>query len=322
MALEDKKSNLQPSSVKAQQYRLQFSNLQGRANEAIKYNQAPIQVPGGSLFQGGPAPVALSAPVAQQAQAPTVVKSYKTKAAVLDGNTYFTSSIGDVDLNGVTSGSLSFAFMIKPDVVPPREKQYLLHTYTGSFASHSLEITISKSPYSTTTLEMRSTNAGAYVRYFANIPPYQFGAQENGYTLVEISKDAQFLSRPSSPADFATYVVRINNAVYYMSRRGIGTLSSHNLPLADQLYIGGTPYTAGANFSGSIAFAMIEGPTKMTSDKYTKLRDGEIAVGSIIPQVRAYTFDSSGAVEDPGTLANVNVTLGVTGSYSTTAGYR
>lgn len=317
MALEDKKSILQPSSVQAQQYRLQFSDLQNRANEATKYVQPSALVPNASQFAGGPTPVALAAPVSQPTQAPTVVKSYKTKAAVLDGNTYFTSSIGDIDLNGVTSGSLSFAFMIKPDVVPTREKQYLLHAYTGSFASHSLEITLNK-----TTFEMRATNAGAYVRYYANIPAYQFGAQENGYTLVEVSKAAQPVNRPTAPADYSSYTVRINNAVYTMGRRGSGTLSAHHLPLADQLYIGGTPYTAGANFSGSIAFAMIEGPTKMTADKYSKLRDGEITVGSIIPQVRAYTFDSSGAVEDPGTLANVNVTLGVTGSYSTTTGYR
>ena len=316
MALENQKSRLQPSSVKAQQYRLQFSNLEGRANEAIQYNQPPTPALNTSLLQGGPAPVALSAPVAQQAQSPTVEKVYKTVAGVFDGNTYLTSSIGDIDLNGVTSGSLSFVFMIKPDVVPTREKQYLLHAYTGSFASHSLEVTLNG--YN---LEIRGTNAGKYSRFYATIPANVWGNQDNGYTLIEIGKTAQFRSLPNQPIEAATYYARVGNRAYNLIFRGSGPVTSHDLPLADQLYIGGTPYTAGSNFSGSIAFAMIKGDTRLTSVQYNDLGDSKITAGSIIPQVRAYTFDGSGAIEDPGTLANVNVTLGVTGSYSTTTGY-
>ena len=318
MALEDQKSRLQPSSVQSQQYRLQYSNLQDRANEAIRYNQPSALVPTTSQFVGGPTPVSLAPPVAQPSQAPTITKTYKTKAAVLDGNTYFTSSIGDVDLNTAMSGSMSFVFMLKPTTIPTREKQYLLHTYTGSFASSSLEITLNGR-----NLEMRATNNKAYARYFATIPAYEFGAQENGFTMLEIVKGSQFVSRPSAPADFAYhYMVRINNSNYYMTRRGVGSLTTLDLPIADHLYIGGTPYTAGANFSGSIAFAMVKGETSLTADQYIKLRDGKVTPGSIIPQVRTYTFDTDGAVEDPGTLADVNVTLGVTGSYSTTTGYR
>lgn len=316
MALENQKSRLQPSSVKAQQYRLQFSNLEGRANEAIQYNQPPTPALNTSLLQGGPAPVALSAPVAQQAQSPTVEKVYKTVAGVFDGNTYFTSSIGDIDLNGVTSGSLSFVFMIKPDVVPTREKQYLLHAYTGSFASHSLEVTLNG--YN---LEIRGTNAGKYSRFYATIPANVWGNQDNGYTLIEIGRNQQSVNAPSMPLAWSSFYAKVGNKAYNLIPKGNGIVTSHDLPLADQLYLGGTPYTAGSNFSGSIAFAMIKGGTRLTTDQYSKVKDAEVTPGSIIPQVRAYTFDGSGAIEDPGTLANVNVTLGVTGSYSTTIGY-
>ena len=316
MALEDKKSNLQPSSVKAQQYRLQFSNLEGRANEAIQYNQAPVQVPGGSLFQGGPAPVALSAPVAQQAQAPTVAKVYKTVAGVFDGDTYFTASIGsDIDLNTSTSGSMSFVFMIKPDTVPTAQKQYLLHAYTGSFASHSLEVTLNG--YN---LEIRATNAGKYNRYYATIPASAWGTEANGYTMIEVGKNEQSYTA-AYPLWFTTFYAKVGNRAYNLIPKGNGTVVSHDLPLVDHLNIGGTAAVANSNFSGSIAFVMVKGNTRLTTDQYSKLKDAEVTPGSIIPQVRAYTFDSNGAVEDPGTLADVNVTLGVTGSYSTTTGY-
>ena len=316
MALEDKRSQLQPNSTQAQQYRLQYSNLQGRANEAIKYNQPSALVPGVSQFVGGPTPVALAAPVAQTPAAVEVAKVYKTKAAVLDGSTYFTSSIGDVDLNVVSSGSLSFVFMIKPDVLPTREKQYLLHTYTGSFASHSLEVTLLGTKF-----EMRATNGGKYVRYYTDIPKSAFGAQDNGYTLVEVYKTGQYKNVPSGPFDYASFGVRVGNTVRGMYRAGSGAVTSLDLSQADHLSIGGTAAATGANFSGSIAFAMIKGTSYLTNQQYLDLKDSKKTPGSIIPQVRVYTFDSTGAVEDPGTEADINVTLGVAGSYSSTTGY-
>lgn len=316
MALENKKSQLQPTTIQAQQYRLQYSNLQDRASQATTYNRAAGLVPNTSQFAGRPAPVALAAPVAQPVQAPTTEKVYRTSAGVFGGNTYFTSSIGDIDLNGVTSGSLSFVFMIKPDAVPTREKQYLLHAYTGSFASHSLEVTLNG--YN---LEIRGTNAGKYSRFYATIPANVWGNQDNGYTLIEIGRNPQSVNAPNMPLAWTSFYARVGNRAYNLIPKGNGIVTSHDLPLADQLYIGGTPYTAGSNFSGSIAFAMIKGNTRLTSVQYNDLGDSKITAGSIIPQVRAYTFDGTGAIEDPGTLANVNVTLGVTGSYSTTTGY-
>ena len=316
MALEDKKSLLQPASVQAQQYRLQYSNLQNRANEAIKYVQPSALVPNASQFVGGPTPVSLVAPVTQPAQNPVVAKTYKTLAGVFDGNTYFTASIGDdMDLNTVTTGSLSFVFMVKPDTLPTREKQYLLHTYTGSFASHSLEVTLNG--YN---LEIRGTNAGKYSRWYATIPASAWGNQENGYTLIEIGKNQQSYD-PGSPLLFTTCYAKVGNASYNLVPKGSGIVPSHNLLLVDHLNIGGTAAVANSNFSGSIAFVMVKGATRLTAQQYVELKDGKKLVGSIIPQVRAYTFDADGAVEDPGTLADVNVTLGVTGSYSTTTGY-
>jgi len=317
MALEDKKSLLQPSSVQSQQYRLQYSGLQDRANEAVKYTAPAANTPRVSQFVGTVPSVALAAPTPQPVGSSTIAKNYRASAAVLDGDTYLTASIGsDVDLNTVTSGSLSLVFMIKPDTVPTAQKQYLFHAYTGSFASHSLEVTLNG--YN---LEIRGTNDGKYSRYYATIPATAWGTQENGYTIVEIGKNAQTADRPSVPLGFARYYAKVGNTSYSLIARGNGIVTSHDLSLIDHLSIGGTAAVANSNFSGSIAFAMIKGDTRLTADQYIDLKDGKKLVGSIIPQVRAYTFDSNGAVEDPGTLADVNVTLGVTGSYSITTGY-
>lgn len=315
MALENQKSILQPQTVQAQQYRLQFSDLQNRVGEATQYNQAPSPTPTTSLFQGGPAPVSLPAPVPQPATAPSVAKYYKTKAAVLDGATYFTSSIGDVDLNIVISGSVNFAFMIKPDTIPTAQKQVLFHAYSGSFASHSLEISLTG-----ITLEIKSTNNGAYSRYYRGIPLNRWGNEENGYTLLNVIKDAQFATS-NLVADFAGYSVQVGNTNYGMQRGAQGSLTSLDLALADHLSIGGTEAYPNENFSGSIAFVMIKGDTRLSPSQYSEISDVKKTPGQIIPQVRTYTFDSTGAVEDPGTLADINVPIGVTGSYSTTTGY-
>ena len=319
MALENRKSNLQPSSVKAQQYRLQFSNLEGRAGEAIQYTQAPTtpptQAPRASLFQGGPAPVALAAPVPQPAQSPTITPGFKTEAAVLDGNTYFTSSIGDTDLNMVISGSVNFAFMIKPEVFPTREYQVLFHAYSGSFASHSLEVGISD-----TTLYVTSANNGAYSTYFRSIPKHRWGVEGNGYTLVNVRKGAQFVNE-SLVADWASYDIQIGRYTYGMQRAAQGSLSSLDLSLTDHMSIGGTAARTGQNFSGSIAFAIIKGDTSLDPAQYVNLSNLDVKPNDIAPQVRTYTFNSTEAVETTGSLASTNVALGVTGSYSTTTGY-
>lgn len=314
MALEDKKSQLQPSSVQSQQYRLQYSSLQGRADEAIKYNQPSALAPKTSQFVGGPAPVALSAPVAQPAQAPTVPKNYKAVAAVLDGNTYFTSSAADVDLNIVATGSFSLVFMIKPDVFPTREKQYLFHAYTGSFASHSLEVTLEGQ-----TLQVKGTNGNQYVRYYTTIPTANVGNQENGYTLIEIVKGAQQPSVPSRPFEYTPIAVKVGNKPAYFARGNSAALTSLDFSLADHLYVGGTAAVANSNFSGSINYVMV-GPAGLQSNIYTDLKDGVIKPTDVTPQIRTYLFDANGPLEVVGSLADINVSLGITGSYSTTAG--
>ena len=320
MALENKKSVLQPSSTQAQQFRLQFSNLApGGVAPASVSNQQPAPVanarPAASTFVTAPAPVNLPAPVPQPAQSPTTTPGFKTKAAVLDGNTYFTSSIGDTDLNMVISGSVNFAFMIKPEVLPTREYQVLFHAYSGSFASHSLEVGISG-----TTLYVTSANNGAYSRYFRSIPKHRWGVEGNGYTLVNVRKGAQFVNE-SLVADWASYDIQIGRYTYGMQRAAQGSLSSLDLSLTDHMSIGGTAARTGQNFSGSIAFAIIKGDTSLDPAQYVNLSNLDVKPNDIAPQVRTYTFNSTEAVETTGSLASTNVALGVTGSYSTTTGY-
>ena len=160
MALENKKSLLQPSSTQAQQFRLQFSNLApGGVAATSLSNQQPAPVanarPAVSAFVSAPAPVSLAAPpvippapptpVPTPAPAPSAVEiNWNSQAMYFDGATYLTASaatVGDIALLPSVNRWTSIVGWVKPATDGPwHPKQTILHLSSGSYQSGSVEI--------------------------------------------------------------------------------------------------------------------------------------------------------------------------------------
>lgn len=329
MALEDKKSLLQPKSVQAQQYRLQYSNLTDRLGETISYNSPGALTPRASQFAPPVSQVApqVAAPVptpvptpAPAVQAPV----YLEKAADFDGSFFFTASNGDLGI-GTPSGSYSFGAMFKPDSFDPGHTQTLFHTYTGSFASHSIELSITGNGE----LQLKYDNNGGYIRYRVTKSQYEqyTGKSANGYTFIEFVKLATPAGNP--PFTRARFLLKINGlnigATARSSNDTAVNTDAFDASNNDNFYIGGTAARPGTNLSGSIAF-MYFGTGLITKD-HLELRDGVKDVSntlqsSIALRSRAYKFNTVGAVEYTGSLATTQVPLGLSGSYAYVDSYK
>ena len=167
MALENKKSLLQPSSIESQQFRLQFSNLAPTGvvpGTTPAGTSAPVTRTGGlaapanpapaaSLFVQAPAPVSLAAPpvippvvpapvVVEAPGASEVVINWDGQAMYFDGSTYLTASAATVgDIFTPTNKILSVVGWVKPATEGPwHPKQSIFHMYSGSFQSGSMEV--------------------------------------------------------------------------------------------------------------------------------------------------------------------------------------
>jgi len=329
MALEDKKSLLQPKSVQAQQYRLQFSNLSDRIDEVISYNTPGALVPQASQFappvsQVAPQAAAPSVPV--PTPSPSVeVQSFAEKAADFDGSFFFTASNGDLGMS-TPSGSYSYGVMFKPDNFKAGHTQTIFHTYTGSFASHSIELSIAGGG----DLQVKYDHGGGYIRYRVQEKVYRkyVGKSGNGYTFVEFHK----LATPSGLLPLDTrgrHLLKINGqnlpAEFRMQNAEVVNTGSFDISNNDNFYVGGTPATSSANFSGSIAFLYF-GTGLVTAD-HLELKDGTREVSntresSIAKRARAYTFTTTGSVEHTGSLATTQVPLGLSGSYAYVDSYK
>lgn len=329
MALEDKKSLLQPKSVQAQQYRLQFSNLSDRIDEVITYNTPGALVPQASQFAP---PVSQVAP---QAAAPSVpvptptpsveVQSFAEKSADFDGSFFFTASNGDLGMS-TPSGSYSYGVMFKPDNFKAGHPQTIFHTYTGSFASHSIELSIAGGG----DLQVKYSHGGGYIRYRVQEKTYRkyVGKSGNGYTFVEFHK----VATPSGLLPFASravHLLKINGqnfpAEFRTQNAEVVNTTAFDISNNDNFYIGGTAAQDGANFSGSIAFLYFG--TGLVTVDHLELKDGTREVSntrenSIAKRARAYTFTTAGAVEHTGSLATTQVPLGLSGSYAYVDSYK
>jgi hypothetical protein len=153
MALENRKSLLQPESVEAQQFRLRESRLLNTVDTSISLESqvTPAAPARQSLLAPNPADTVASSNVVvadtstgtdnSSNGSPTVPIVLVDKAADFDGSFFFTASNADLGMS-TPSGSYSYAMMFKPDTFKAGHTQTLFHTYTGSFASHSIELSI------------------------------------------------------------------------------------------------------------------------------------------------------------------------------------
>lgn len=210
MALENKKSSLQPSSTQSQQFRLQFSNLapNGVAPATLTGGNRGVanNPPAVSAFVNAPAPVSLTAPATippalpapAPAPAPGPVEipiNWVSTAMNFDGNTYISAS-GDLakmpffyqpNGGGGLNGSLYISYRTpggSDDHGPWSPKEVLFHSYSGSFMSQSLEIYLTGS-----NLVAEFSHNGARSIFNGNVPPAHPSPSRsqklsNGYHLI------------------------------------------------------------------------------------------------------------------------------------------
>ena len=225
--------------------------------------------------------------------------------------------------------------MFKPDTFKAGHTQTLFHTYTGSFASHSIELSLASGG----DLHLKYSHNGGYIRYRVQEKQYRkyVGKSGNGYTFVQFSKAAtpQYLVNQGTILTEGTHMVNFNGAGYMGTRHksvsaALVNTASFDISNNDNFYIGGTAATSNANFSGSIAFIRFGNP--LLSSDYLKLRDGDKDVSATADfqgvgaaAARAYKFTNNSAtasIEYTGSLATTQVPLGLSGSYAFVDGHK
>lgn len=330
MPLEDRKSILQPETVEAQQFRLRESRLLNAATTPIAFeNQAgSVTTARPSLLAPNPADTVASSDVVTAETSTrtdnssngssTVPIVLVDKAADFDGSFFLTASNADLGL-GTPSGSYSYGVMFKPDTFKAGHTQTIFRTYTGSFASHSIELSLASGG----DLHLKYSHAGSYIRYRVQEKNYRqyTGKSGNGYTFVEFHKTTSQTNHGQRPLVGSRHLLKINGGNMSALPKSSGNAlsvntSSFDISNNDHFHIGGTSAEDNANFSGSIAFLYF-GNNLVTAD-HLSLRDGlkDVSETSSTFRARAYKFNQIGAVEHTGSLATTQVPLGLSGSYA------
>jgi hypothetical protein len=323
MALENKKSLLQPSSTQAQQYRLQFSNLvpSGVTPAATAGGSAaPVTRTGGlsapanarpavSAFVQAPAPVSLQAPptippalpVPAPAPAPTppsVPIVYPVAGLFFDGNTYFSASLDQgndflfefndnyptLSVAFPTARRTGIGFFFKPDLGA-----------STSYPRRTIFHTYSGS-FASQSFEIFTAGAYIHAEYLDNGKKYTLregglrstslvGNSGNGYTYVYFSLGNT--TRDLYPAD----IVAVHN------RYSSGDARNKELKTTpftiegnDHFYIGGSPLAAN-NFSGSISYLFFTSGSGYNSQVNTSLSQNTLKPENFSGMFRLYKFD-------------------------------
>ena len=307
MAIGDKKSVLQPSSVQSQQYRLQYSNLTPGGNTIPTQTgglTAPANArPAVSAFVNAPAPVSLQAPPTIPPALPTppaptpppvsAPPSYKSTALYFEGEAlHYSASVSDGiavgDIKFSRSVDSTFLAYIKPTNERPWNKESIFHIYSGSAVSHSLEIYLTGSSLAVE----YSHNSEVYTRK-VNMPAAgNFG---NGYYLIRLVNGG-------------------NNRAYIYSALGgwpYGGGDQVNFPAGFNT-ANATDMKLGYTFSGSMDYVTFINSGKLTSADESGLRAGTIKPTEISNLTRTYTKTPTYVVpsEITGSNAAASVTLG------------
>jgi hypothetical protein len=337
MAIGDKKSLLQPSSTQSQQFRLQFTNLQPTSLTAQQPSPVANARPVISTFVSAPAPVSLQAPPTIPPKPPTPVPAptpavssvpivYSDTAFYFDGNSIFSSSLEPVDFafNLTGSNGISIAMAIKPFTWQPEtvsgHPYTILHMYSGSEASQSLNISLYDN-------ELRTTfsNNGQELVFSRILPVSSLGRLGNSYALVTLG----YIPSYQSISDLTKATIW-----YGLDNQGNTVVRTSSTPAAvsasftamNRLYIGGTKFESGKNFIGNIAFVALKSDGFFGDVNTDKIFNKTYKPKDLAPLTnRVYTFGepngSSVAVETTGSIATKNVALTLSGSVFTNANY-
>ena len=305
MALENKRSLLQPSSTQAQQARLQFSNL--APGGVVPPTQtgglsSPANArPAVSAFVTAPAPVSLQAPATippalPAPPAPTpppapVQLYYGSTALYFEGSElHYSASVADGqtvgDIKFSRSVDSTFLAYIKPTNERPWNKESIFHIYSGSAVSHSLEIYLTGSSLAVE----YSHNNEVYTRRVGMPATGNFG---NGYYLIRLVNGR-------------------NNRAYIYSALGgspYGGGDQVNFPAGFNT-TNATDMKVGYTFSGSMDYITFIHNGKLTSADESGLKNGTIKPTELSNLTRVYYLDGASIAELTGSNAAASVPLG------------
>lgn len=301
MALEDRKSGLQPSSVQAQQYRLQYSNLApaGVAPDSITNRQpAPIASPRQtvSAFQAPAVPVTAPTPIPPVSQTPAAVPATFTKAAFFDGATVYSASLvggNDFMFKGSNFGALTFSvdLIFKP-AAPDSLRHTIFHTYSGSFMSQSLELYITGS-----NLILEFTNGQT------TFNQQVIEHRTSFFNDLESFANRGLLAHMTNGFSYFAARMRSTNSTFVEVKFKSQTYGSNNFPGIPNIfdtsnnthfYIGGSP-TKNSYYSGSIASILFVTGSTLTNQQWGDMALRDLNPATVSPQLRTYTFNNAPA---------------------------
>jgi len=297
MALGDKKSGLQPSSVQAQQYRLQFSNLESRAARTITSGQAaqPISRPAISTLAPPPSGPATdgSSQGSDTSQGSGTAPLTFRQAAFFDGATAYSASLatGNDFIFDYNTKALSIDLIFKP-AASDSARHTIFHTYSGSFMSQSLELFITGSYLVLELTNGMTTFNGQAVEHrshFAKDLAFlastgHIGHMTNGFTY------------------FSARLQPLNGYFVDMKFRAHSFGTSPSIPIPPDFntsnnthfYIGGSP-AKNSYYSGSIASILFVTGSTLTNQQWGDMALRDLNPTTISPQLRTYTFSNTPA---------------------------
>jgi len=304
MAIGDKKSLLQPSSVQAQQFRLQFTNLQPISLTAQQ--PSPVTNPRTtvSAFAGVPAPISLPTPQSAVSQTPAAVPSTFRQAAFFDGATVYSASlVGGNDFkaqyNAGVQGSFSVDLIFKP-AAPDSLRHTIFHTYSGSFMSQSLELYITGSDLVLEFTDGTTVIEGVPVEHRSVFRRNLSSFGREGLTEHMTNGFTYFAARYFQPYPFSIdfklkgqsvpagpSVVPGTNFTFYIPT----TLNTAN---NTHFYVGGSP-AKNSYYSGSIASITFATASFFTNQQWGDMALRDLNPTTVSPQLRTYTFNSASA---------------------------
>ena len=332
MALGDKKSGLQPSSVQAQQYRLQFSNLTSRAARTITSGQAaqPISRPAISTLAPPPAGPTTggSSQGSDTSQGSGTTPSIFKKAAFFDGATALSASLvggNEAGTGRAANNQIEIALVFKPALLSDNTRRTIFHTYSGSAMSQSLELyTIGSNLYLEMTHDVTTLN-GQTVPYTWYTSTDLGWAKAAGYAEHTTNQYTYYANRMNPIYVASTFVILKGNT---MTFGGVGNKTSFPIEINPNFntsnnthfYIGGSP-AKNSYFSGSIASITFTSGSYLPNQTWGDIALRDKPAETATPQLRTYTFNNA-VVETTGSQARYSRPLVVvTGSLTYVDGY-
>lgn len=313
MALGDKKSGLQPSSVQAQQYRLQYSNLTSQAARTITSGQAaqPVSRPATSTLAPPPAvPTPAPSPVPAVSQTPAAVPATFKKAAFFNGATALSASLvggNDLGFGRAASNQVEISLVFKPVLSSDTTRRTIFHTYSGSAMSQSLELyTIGSNLYLEMTNDVTTLNGQTVPNTWYTSTDLNW-AKTFGYAEHTTNQYTYYANRLVPGSSSTTFVILKGNT---MTVGGVGNKPSFPIQIPidfdtsnnTHFYIGGSP-AKNSYFSGSIASITFTSGSWLPNQAWGDIALRDKPAETATPQLRTYTFNNA-VVETTGSQAS------------------